>query len=430
MKAFLPILAIGLFLAPVAPAADVAVRIALSFLGEDADFSAHLYERRAAVAFAGRLQEGLPPPPCDTNLAASLLCDHLLLSGAVKRAERFMRTQEDAGEISWEIPAKEFGSFARSWDEVFATLSSPENFSSPFFNPARAMEVAPAGEQAALRGEFVRRVLRRYGLPCARFWSDGIPIGYSPRLAGALRTGFLEHATGHDLMLLLGELPGDPRIIAELAGRFERLGMRKAAQWLASRGFMSFIDYAASSRCREIVARSDSFVMSSFEGGFPYERLQPLTSAADFRGTPLAVYDAWRRPFPGGSPIAPGPSDPHFARGVEALRSEKPDVEAAYGEFLESIAARISFAACVFAGECAFRLEKYPESAMLCWQALCIHGAAKHDVPWFYLLRVASRLQNDEALGYCREMLAKQKPGSEMRQVLAEEGIEVEDVRK
>ncbi len=431
MTAALSFLAIGLFLLPFRTTADGVVRIAVPPASGDVDFAAHIFERRAAEALARELMKHLPPPPCETNLAFSLLCDHLLLSGAAGKSDSFLvSASAPSNESVWEIPPSKLAEMAESWSNVFATVSAPENFSSHFFHPARAMEVAPRSEQAVLRAEFVKRVLHRYGLPCARFWSDGLPIGFSPRLAAALRTDFLEGATGHDLMLLLGEVPGDPRIIAELAKRFEGLGMKTAAEWLASRGFMAFIDYAASSRCREIVAKSESFVMSSFEGGFPHEILLELTRNADFRGTALSVYDLWRRPFPGGSPLPPSPSDENFSRGVELLRSEKPDVGKAYLQFLESVAGSITFAACVFAGECAFRLEKYPEASMLFWQALCTHAPGKNEIPWFGLYRSSARLNCPGAREYCRKRLAGLEISEEMRQVLAAENLEVDNGRK
>ena len=317
------------------------------------------------------------------------------------------------------FPAKEFAAWVPDWKTVENTVCSPSRFLETDVNFAALMEIAPEELQIELRKDAVAQFLNLYGMACHRFCSDGLLISFSPQLAGSVTQEVLRDARISDLLFLLNEIPGDPRVLAALATKFDEMGMSMMAQWLASRGGLEFIDPAASRQCRAIVEKGKFFRMAPYRTDLDFEQVRGLLTQLDFSGTPLEIYNRWRLPFPGGAPGSPPATDTDFNEGK--ARFEAGDMAGAYPAFLRSIARHISCKACELAGECAFANQAYHEAALLFLQALATRPVEEGGRPWFYLTRIAKRMGDATAFRYCEERLAGQRLSPDERRILADE---------
>ncbi|MBP5511540.1 MAG: hypothetical protein J6Z49_11540 [Kiritimatiellae bacterium] len=326
----------------------------------------------------------------------------LLLERTFSALAPYALDSDASGKICvWGLPDTAFDKLLPTWAKIQTTLCNPANFSSPDFLPGAVMEIVPAELQIELRKEFIRRMQQRHGSGCALLFSQGILLTYSPGMAQTLTREFLRDAAVSDLFAMVNILPGDPRVLAALARRFDQRGMHTAAQWFASRGGLDFLDYASSRVCADIVAKGTLFKVPHYSEDIALEPFSAMIAKADFSDTPVEIFNQWRRPFPGGLPGEPDAGDLYYAEGKRLFQAAKPDLEGAYSAFLASAARSLSFYACDYAGVCAAEGGHLHEAAFLFLQAAAANPSENRDWPWTNLACLARRENEEKAFAYC-----------------------------
>lgn len=391
----------------------------------DPDFRSAILERKtverlARICLTNRSESADAKVSGEVRRLLTRSC--LLLERTFDALAPYALDSDATGKVCvWGVPDGAFDRLLPDWGAIRTTLCDPANFSSPDFLPGAVMEIAPPELQIELRKEFVRRMQRRHGSGCALLFSQGLLLTYSPGMAQTLTREFLRDAAVADLFATANILPGDPRVLAALAGRFDRSGMHTAAQWFASRGGLDFLDYAASRTCAGIVAKGTLFKMPPYPDEIALDLFAPMVAKADFSGTPVEIFNQWRRPFPGGLPGEPDAGDPYYADGKRLFQAEKPDLESAYPAFLASAARALSFYACDYAGVCAAESGRLQEAAFLFLQAASTNPSDNRDWPWTNLACLAKREGEEKAFAYCLEKLRAYRPGEWSRQKLRNE---------
>ncbi|MBR4172403.1 MAG: hypothetical protein IKR48_12190 [Kiritimatiellae bacterium] len=407
------------------------VFLSVRMVTDDHDFFDYAYKTRFCDAVADAFLMRMPRHETLTPLLQHFVMRQYLAT--TKFPERVLPYElnchpKDSAVLArvFGIPEQEFAAWIPDWKTVQETVCSPSRFLETDVNFAALMEIAPEELQIELRKDAVAEFLNRYGMACHRFCSDGLLTSFSPQLAGSVTQEVLRDARVSDLLFLLNEIPGDPRLLAALATKLDELGMSIMAQWLASRGGLEFIDPAATRQCREIVGKGRLFQMAPYRTELDFDQVRGLLTKLDFSGTPLEIYNRWRLPFPGGASGSPPATDTDFNQGQSRLAAG--DTVGAYPAFLRSIARHISYKACELAGECAFANRAYHEAALLFLQALATHPADGYGRSWFFLTRIAKRVGDETAFRYCAEKVKDVKLTEDERAILSSEcGIGKED---
>ncbi|MBP5226777.1 MAG: hypothetical protein J6336_05275 [Kiritimatiellae bacterium] len=353
--------------------------IATAVRSNDEDFARDVLKARCEEQVAGwMLKDRHAPETVNTNVARILTTQFLRVTGFIESLDGWVcldsRRIPDGFACIWGIPAEAFHRQTPDWNALTAALLNPARLSHPDYPPLSVWEIAPPEWKKRLKEVAINRAQSRYGYAYSRLLADGVLADYAPALALSLTQDLLSRATPNQLHLLLARLPGDPRILAEIASRYRRLGLVRASDWIASFGTLSFIDYAASQTCEQLVTKPDGTAIPMASYPYPFE-LAPFRKAfetADFSETPLEIFNRWRQPFPGGNGRQPDTRDRAFAEGMARIQADPPDFETAYAAFLRSAGAHLTFAACHQAGLCAKRLDRPYEAIFLLAQAAVI----------------------------------------------------------
>ncbi|MBO4286844.1 MAG: hypothetical protein J5985_01595 [Kiritimatiellae bacterium] len=391
----------------------------------DADFRGAILERKTVERLARMCvtrNAKAVGPRLSEEVQRMLTRSYFLLERTFNELAPYALDSDASGKVCvWGVPDTVFNKLLPTWEVIRNTLCDPANFSSPDFLPGAVMEIVPPELQIELRKEFIRRMQRRHGSGCALLFSQGILLTYSPGMAQTLTREFLRDAAVSDLFAMVNILPGDPRVLAALARRFDRRGMHTAAQWFASRGGLDFLDYADSRACAGIVAKGTLFKMPAYPEEIALDPFAAMIAKADFSGTPVEIFNQWRRPFPGGLPGEPDAGDLYYAEGKRLFQAEKPELEGAYSNFLASAARTLSFYACDYAGVCATAGGRLHEAAFLFLQAAAANPSENRDWPWTNLACLAKRENEEKAFAYCREKLRTCRLSEWSRQKLRDE---------
>ncbi|MBP5320017.1 MAG: hypothetical protein J6334_03435 [Kiritimatiellae bacterium] len=353
--------------------------IATAIRSNDEDFSREVLKERCVEQLAEWISANREiPVEIAPKVARRLTLQFLRVTGFIESLKGLAcldsRRLDGGFACVWGIPAETLRPQIPDWAEQCKALLNPSLFSHPGYPPLSVWEIAPDTSSTRLKEVAVNRIQSRYGYVCARFLANGVLTDYAPALAASLTREHLTRLTISQLFLLLGRLPGDPRLIAEIAARHRERGMNRAAEWFAAFGSLAFIDYAASQRCEQLLTGDTDRPVQMTAYPYPFE-LAPFRScfeAADFSETPLEIFNRWRQPFPGGSNRQPDARDHAYAKGVAACKAAEPDFEAAYRAFLQSAGAHLTYEACHRAGLCAMQLDRPYEAIFLFAQAAVI----------------------------------------------------------